>query len=55
MPMCVFVMNVIYLQCMLGPRAKKGHHVDKRHVVLSYRDSILLIVQSFAPNLHTYL
>ena len=42
--MCVFVTHVIYLQCMLGPPAKTGRHVDKRHVELSYHDSILLIL-----------
>ena len=28
MPMCVFVAHVLYFQCMLGPRAKTGRHVD---------------------------
>ena len=28
MPMCVFVAHVLYLQCMLGPRARTGRHVE---------------------------
>ena len=28
MPMCVFVAHVLYLQCILGPRARTGRHVD---------------------------
>ena len=28
MPIYVFVMQALYLQCMLGPRAFTGRHVD---------------------------
>jgi len=28
MPIYVFVMDVLCLQCMLGPHAVMGHHVD---------------------------
>ena len=46
MSMCVFVMHVLYLQCMLGLRARTGRHVDERYVVLSCRDSFLRILQT---------
>ena len=46
MPIYVFVMHVLCLQCMLGPRAFKGRHVDSTCVVLSCREFILRILQT---------
>ena len=28
MPMCVFLAHILYVQCMLGPRGRTGHHID---------------------------
>ena len=53
MPIYVFVMQALYLQCMLGPRAFTGRHVDQTMdpVLVQYPSKSLLPTMGLSTRL----